>query len=312
MTTTDLSSLSESGGIVLLDVGAKDGTHELNHLRPFTRCHGFEPNPIEADVLVDPDTDYLEYQCLPFALGSEDGRRPFRIARHPSYSSFLGIDWPLFDLHFGFMPHHELVRSWIETASRIEVPIKRLDSLNYGHIDLLKMDTQGTEMEVLEGAEGKLSNHGISIIRSEVSFVQIYEGGASFSDVDAYLRSRGFLFVDCLFYPDVIYEKAGPRNGKGATCRDEVKFSVGGDALYVLNTGELSDDACLKAGLILAEYRYFSFAKRYLQRSGMPVEEVDALLRFFSRMNFKQRLIRWAKAWLPRKPLYWLSKGLPS
>lgn len=301
-----LSDLLEDNEIMLLDVGAKGGTQELSHLRRFTHCHGFEPNRAEADLLTDPDSGYKEYRCFPFALGAEEGEQRLHIARHSSYSSFLEVDWALYDLHFRFMPQYELFKSWIEAESQEMVPVRKLDALDYGHIDLLKMDTQGTELEILKGAERKLGRHEVAMVKSEVSFVEVYKNGALFSELDAFFRSHGFLFIDCIFFPDVVYEKAPPE-GRRAAYQDEIKYSAGGDALYVLNPRDLTASAALKAGLLLADYRYFSFAEHYLRKAGLPGKQIEALLKFFAKRPLKQRLIRWAKAWLPRKLLYRLS-----
>ena len=44
------------------------------------------------------------------------------------------------------------------------------------HIDILKMDVQGSELNVLKGAENLLKSNKIDIIYSEVWFKAAYEG----------------------------------------------------------------------------------------------------------------------------------------
>lgn len=62
---------------------------------------------------------------------------------------------------------------------------------NFG--EFLKVDTQGSEFEILKGAKKVLTENTIALV-CEVSFFEIYQGQKLFSDVEAYLRSLGFSF----------------------------------------------------------------------------------------------------------------------
>jgi len=55
---------------------------------------------------------------------------------------------------------------------------------------MLTVDVQGHELEVLKGCGEALRL--FSLCECEVSRVQLYDGGALFPDVDAFLQSRGF------------------------------------------------------------------------------------------------------------------------
>lgn len=59
------------------------------------------------------------------------------------------------------------------------------------YIDAMKLDTQGSELGALQGAETVLST--VQLLEIEVEFNPMYEGQPLFGDVDAWLRSRGFL-----------------------------------------------------------------------------------------------------------------------
>jgi len=56
--------------------------------------------------------------------------------------------------------------------------------------DLIKVDTQGTELHVLQAAELALE-HAVAVI-VEVEFNPLYEYQPLFGDVDFFLRNRGF------------------------------------------------------------------------------------------------------------------------
>lgn len=75
-----------------------------------------------------------------------------------------------------------------------QVPTMTLDvaAATYGFTDacFLKLDTQGTELEILRSGAALLPS--VLGIKVEVSFRPYYRGQALFSDVDACLRGHGF------------------------------------------------------------------------------------------------------------------------
>jgi len=91
----------------------------------------------------------------------------------------------------------------LSVRERVGVTVRTLDDLlaDAGwtdEIDLLKIDTQGTELQALRGAAGSLSR--VRLIWTEVSFRPMYEGSAVFSDIHEYLHRHGFRFYslhDC-------------------------------------------------------------------------------------------------------------------
>ena len=59
-------------------------------------------------------------------------------------------------------------------------------------IDELKLDTQGTEYEILEGC-GNILNK-VKTITCEVEHIELYKNQKLYLDVDKYLKSYGFEF----------------------------------------------------------------------------------------------------------------------
>ena len=76
-----------------------------------------------------------------------------------------------------------------------EVELTTLDLsatlLGLSQVDFLKLDTQGSELMVLQGAEASLRS--TRALEVEVEFNPIYVGQPLFGDVDAFLRARGFV-----------------------------------------------------------------------------------------------------------------------
>jgi hypothetical protein len=65
------------------------------------------------------------------------------------------------------------------------------DDAGISAIDVLKLDTQGSELGVLRGARRRLRT--ARALEVEVEFNPIYQGQPLFGDVDRFLRRRGFL-----------------------------------------------------------------------------------------------------------------------
>jgi len=59
--------------------------------------------------------------------------------------------------------------------------------------EFLKLDTQGTEFEILQGARRTLRERTVAIF-AEVEFCQIYRQQKLFSDIEVFLRREGFSF----------------------------------------------------------------------------------------------------------------------
>lgn len=81
-------------------------------------------------------------------------------------------------------------------VERSEMETRRLDDLlaelpGKG-VDYLKIDVQGFELAVLQGASEALKE--TLVVHSEVEFVEMYEHQPLFAEVDQYMRKQGFVF----------------------------------------------------------------------------------------------------------------------
>ena len=83
------------------------------------------------------------------------------------------------------------------------------------NIDFLKIDTQGTEDKVLQGASELLKKQKIKVIQLELIFSEVYDNTLNFYDVEKLLIPNGYklfainkfgnLYHDIKFAIDVIY-----------------------------------------------------------------------------------------------------------
>jgi FkbM family methyltransferase len=139
---------------------------------------------------------------------------------------------------------HELT----EVVAVHDVNTARLDDALPGEdTDFLKIDVQGGELAVLQGAATLLQS--AVMVQTEVEFVEIYEGQPLFADVDRHLRSQGFWFH--------AFVDQGARTLKplrlGAPDRG-IKQMLWADAVYIrplLAFDTLADDKLLKLAILL-------------------------------------------------------------
>lgn len=108
----------------------------------------------------------------------------------------------------------------LETDTRIEVVTTTLDefcrSESISHVDLLKIDTQGAEYAVLEGAAGMLMQRAVTVLVFEMITAATYAQQRLPSEYFTLLESRGYVFSG-VFSP--MY-----RNGLLAQC--DVAFTL--------------------------------------------------------------------------------------
>ena len=121
----------------------------------------------------------------------------FNLNQDPYTSSFLPLN-PKYSKFYLDQNGRDYI--WGEAASSMKqesMITNSLDELSQSlalpQCDFLSLDTQGSELYILEGAEITLQNCvGLQV---EVAFAELYETQPLFSDLDAFLRSKGFVFI---------------------------------------------------------------------------------------------------------------------
>jgi hypothetical protein len=84
------------------------------------------------------------------------------------------------------------------STEELEVRVSTVDEQVHDRLretdrPFLKIDTQGTELSVLRGAEATLP-HAVGVL-VELSFVELYEGQALFAEIVDWLAARNFLLL---------------------------------------------------------------------------------------------------------------------
>jgi len=173
--------------IVVADIGCRWGFAEdfLSDAESFT-IYGFDPDREECQRL---DARYASayIQAVPVALGSDNTEKELYLTVNPACSSLYQPDPSLNSSHAAF-------HCQIETG-KTTIHVRRLDDwAKENHveaIDYLKIDTQGSDLDVLRGTGDLLPQ--IRCIQAEVMFNPMYLGQPLFADIDTFLRSKGFV-----------------------------------------------------------------------------------------------------------------------
>ncbi|HEX7877561.1 MAG TPA: FkbM family methyltransferase [Sphingobium sp.] len=175
----------------VFDVGANRGQY-ATMLRKDVGFAGtilsFEPNPdIFADLSRRAASDG-KWHVFNLALSDFDGAASFNIMAADQFSS---LEKPSGQQDAIFTDRNRVTRT-------VEMQCRRLDGLlpelsaAYGFVrPFLKMDTQGHDLSVCEGAAGELQT--MAGVQTELGVRPIYEAGAGYRAMIDWLGERSFL-----------------------------------------------------------------------------------------------------------------------
>jgi FkbM family methyltransferase len=195
MLAAAVSPFLNSRPIGFIDVGARGGVHPLAApLGPNVAILGFEPDRDEcARLLADSNfsAGYARVSLEPVALAAAPGRAILHETSTPTNTSLLAPN-PVFIERYMMSKWQEIGRSTVETTTLDDVLFdKRVNEPDWG--EALKIDTQGTEHDILTGARRALLERTLFVC-VEVSFCQLYQEQKLFSDVELLLRECGLSF----------------------------------------------------------------------------------------------------------------------
>lgn len=171
----------------VIDIGANRGQFSLiaRGLFPTARIFAFEPLPSAALVFRQIHKADERVVLHEAAIGPERGRMQLHISNADDSSSLL----PITDRQISTFPG-------TEEKGQVEVAVGPLGEWvtvqDLQAPALLKIDTQGFELEVLRGCNDLLAL--FQWVYVESSFVELYGGQALAGDVVYYLVNRGFNF----------------------------------------------------------------------------------------------------------------------
>jgi FkbM family methyltransferase len=214
---TKLCRYLKSQPLTGLDVGGRGGVHPVFlPLIDLIQLVFVEPDPgaaTELSELLATHHPSLDYKILDFALGSCHKKATLYQTADPAASSL-------------YRPSCEFVNRYHvtpaqPTSKKVDVIVHALDEILHpgsslssnikqgAGIEIIKADIQGSELDMLRGAQNILSRSTLAIF-CEVGFFKLYEQQPLFSEIELYLRSLGFSFYGF----DSIHLKSARRHNK--------------------------------------------------------------------------------------------------
>jgi FkbM family methyltransferase len=181
----DLRRVMGPHASTIIDVGANRGQAASLFMDAFPEAsvYSFEPQPAALVELNRLAAKSPRLKIFPCAMGSKDATMPLNIAASDDGSSLLDFQKP------GSHP-------WTTPAGTVDVVVRRLADvareLSLERIDLLKIDTQGFDLEVLRGAGDLLKTQSIRAILIELNFDSYYSGQAKAWEIFGHLAERGY------------------------------------------------------------------------------------------------------------------------
>jgi len=265
--------------IGFVDVGARGNIHPLvESIAPAVAVLGFEPDAAEVARLLAAAQAHGHFATVEIedaALSNKNGIARLHHLSVPTNSSLLPPN-PIFVERYAMDKWREISHSDVATTTLDNVLARKPSSIRWG--EMIKIDTQGTEFEILEGARQTLRER-TSFLCIEVSFCELYRGQKLFSEVEQLLRELGFSFYGF----DRVYHRSRKRLDKRTHWTRERMIQA--DAYFFRDPGDRPSAPCERRhrgiaaiGALVAGYH--DLALELAQQLGPEADDfVDAVRR---------------------------------
>ena len=186
-------NMTEPIAPVIFDIGAHVGstTMEYRRLFPLAFIYCFEPFSQIFDKLLLNVKGDSRISCHKYAVSEKKGAAVLNINLSPATNSLLETD----ERGSSYWGEHLL-----DTTSQMKVETTTVDCFCHEkgitHIDILKIDAQGSEYAVFMGAKDMLSKQKISLIYTELIMCPTYKGQRKFYEYLGLMDSFGYEFLD--------------------------------------------------------------------------------------------------------------------
>jgi len=162
--------------LIIFDVGANTGQSINRFMNKFNlkEIHCFEPNLSAFEKLKNNANKFFFLNN--FALGEKAEIKTFNNYPKTSSSSFYRINKK--------SSIYEINKEFYSTDVKIITLDKYIDDLKIDKINILKIDTQGFEVNVLKGAINTLKEKRIDFIETEINLGFQYEIKTSFKEIE--------------------------------------------------------------------------------------------------------------------------------
>lgn len=176
----------------IIDIGSRGGVE--NHWKAFgsdLREIGFEPEKLECDRLNKIKNIGHYRRHYPLAIYDKpDANLKLNLARHLPSSSVKTPNTKILS-RFHDLENLEIVRTVNVQADTLDNILKQNSE---DKVDFIKVDAEGSEYEILKGAEDAL---GTTLgVQLEYSFLELRKGTADFCKIFNFMAKHGFELFD--------------------------------------------------------------------------------------------------------------------
>lgn len=278
----------------IVDAGARNGMFDVpDSYCVLAKFVGFEPNKVEYDKLVEGTTDAIKFGINPprfasqeyhnTALWSSEEERTFYVTEGAGACTLMGptvkgITEKMFlDIDGGesYGARHTNVRR------TTPVPCKPLDSLLSETIDYLKIDVEGAELDIMQGAHKLFDNQDILFIKTEFVFTPYYERHPVLGHQHAFLDEMGLRLLDL----DAQHARYSRDRTKIPANADR-RLVYAGDAFFAIDPerNNLSAEKLHRLAVISIVYGFHSFGVSLLRDaeflSSTEIDQIEAALSY--------------------------------
>ncbi|MBT5400684.1 FkbM family methyltransferase [bacterium] len=211
-----VKSILDGVKLNIVDIGSRGGVE--NGLLKYIDCMNVS--------VVEPDEDAPlksgdNIKVIRDIIGSDRGKSILNICKNPIFSSVLEPNGNFLDLYTasntkGFSVEKRVT---LKTCTLEDVIMQ-----GYGGVDYLKLDTQGSEFDILQG----IGSFRPLIIKTEISYVPLYKDQTVFFHLGKFLYDSGYVMFHTSYGG-----KSSPERHRSSKPYEYTVMPLHGDAWFM-------------------------------------------------------------------------------